>query len=122
MIASSRMRAARIVLMSLVGLAVLLTLSALSPWAVFDYGYRCTKCLADSHVVERSFIGFIYSKTVTPRGAGSDYERIFGQPCQHVFRKGGCGRRRGPLISCGETAEGVMFAPRNIAVKACYDL
>jgi hypothetical protein len=51
---------------------------ALGAWTTFDYGLRCTKCLADKHVVEEHFFGIPFFRSATDRYPGADYERIFG--------------------------------------------
>jgi hypothetical protein len=98
---------------------------ALGAWTTYDYGLRCTKCLAGKHVVEQQLFGITVSRHTTDRDTAADYERIFGHPCEHVFRKGGFGRGwhsiLGSGIGCGITGEGAFIGPRIEAVSATYD-
>jgi hypothetical protein len=98
---------------------------ALGAWTTFDYGLRCTKCLADKHVVEQHLFGITVSRRTKDRDPAADYERVFGHPCQHIFRRGGFGRGShsllGSSIGCGMTGEGVFTRPRLEAVSATYD-
>ncbi len=98
---------------------------AFGAWTTYDYGLRCTKCLADKHVVEQQLFGITVSRRTKDRDQAADYERIFGHPCEHVFRKGGFGRGwhslLGSGIGCGMTGEGVFIRPRIEAVSAAYD-
>jgi hypothetical protein len=98
---------------------------AFGAWTTYDFGLRCTKCLADKHVVEQQLFGLTLSRRSKDRDPAADYERIFGHPCEHVFRKGGFGRGwhslLGSGIGCGITGEGVLIRPRIEAVSAAYD-
>jgi hypothetical protein len=98
---------------------------AFGAWTTFDYGLQCTKCLVDKHVVEQHLFGITISRRTEDRDSGADYERVFGHPCQHVFRKGGFGRGShslfGSSIGCGITGEGAFVRPRLEAVAATYD-
>ena len=103
----------------------LIVCAALGAWSTYDYGLRCTKCLAGKHVVEQRFFGIPFFRSTTTRATEADYERIFGHPCQHIFRKGGFGRGSRLLfmpaaVACGSTAEGSFVRPRIEAVSATY--
>jgi len=95
-------------------------------FSTFDYGWRCTKCLRDSHVIEHQFLGITYWRSSKLRFAGHDLTPITGSPCQHVFRKGGFGRSFGGLfgggIGCGMTGEGGIFQWRWSSLSAAFEL
>lgn len=116
----------RVVIASLVVTAFLVLAWGMGGRTGFDYGLTCTKCLDDSHVIERKFLGVTYSTKTTHRGAPSDYVDIMGQECEHVFHKGGCGRSwitwSGHGIGCGMTAEGMVFRDRNQAIRRTFEL
>jgi hypothetical protein len=92
----------------------------------FDYSLTCTKCLDDSHVMERKFLGVTYSTKRTYQGNPSEYLEIIGRKCEHVYHKGGCGKSwiswYGHGIGCGWTAEGIVFQDRNRAVRRTFSL
>lgn len=96
----------------------------LGAWTTIDYGLRCTKCLTDQHVVEQRFFGITFARSAKARTPPADYERIFGRPCEHVFRKGGFGWGThgllGGIIGCGITGEGMFVEPRIIAIRSVY--
>ena len=98
---------------------------AFGAWTTYDYGLQCTKCLADKHVVEQQLFGITVSRRIKDGDPAANYERIFGHPCEHVFRKGDFGRSRHSLlgsgIACGITGEGAFVRPRIEAVSATYD-
>jgi hypothetical protein len=77
------------------------------------------------HTVEQRFFGITCFRRTSDGSPGPDYARIFGHPCQHVFRKGGFGRGARFLfmptvIGCGSTAEGMLVRPRVEAVAATF--
>jgi hypothetical protein len=125
----------RISRISLILFAVLLVFSAFlllillctgfGAWTTHDYSLNCAKCLKSRHVIEQHFYGIVFSRTTKDVEPAADYERIFGYPCQHIFRKGGFGRSSHSLsrsiIGCGITAEGSLVRPRMEAVSAVYD-
>ena len=91
----------------------------------WDYGLDCTKCLAEGRVVEERVFGFVVFRRTTFEPPPTDYERIFGRPCEHEFRRGGFGRQahfHGGTIACGMTAEGMRIEPRLHAMGATYDV
>lgn len=94
--------------------------------SAFDYGLTCTRCLNDSHVIERKFLGVTYSTKRTPRGKPTEYFEITGRKCEHVYHKGGFGRSwiswSGSGIGCGSTAEGMVFRDRNQSIKRTFEL
>src|SRR4051812_126650 len=97
---------------------------ALGAWTSYDYSICCTKCLLGEHVVGQRFLGISF-RTTTVRSPAADYEKIHGQRCQHIFRKYGWTGRvshsiRGSRVGCGNSAEGIFFAPRLEAVSATY--
>ena len=98
---------------------------AFGAWTTFDYNLKCAKCLASKHVVEQQLFGITVSRTTKDMDPAADYQRIFGHPCEHVFRKGGFGRGwhslLGSGIGCGITGEGGFVRPRIEAVSATYD-
>jgi hypothetical protein len=115
------MKAIKIILWLFVALIVCIAFGA---WTTYDYGLDCTKCLLGKQVVEQQLFGItVFRRTVNVERA-ADYERIFGQPCEHIFRKGGFGRGSHSLlgsgIGCGMTGEGVFVRPRVEAVSATY--
>jgi hypothetical protein len=104
--------------------AALGILVAVGAWTTWDYGLDCTKCLAEGRVVEEHVFGFVVFRRTTFAPPPTDYERIFGRPCEHEFRRGGFGRTAhayGGTIACGMTAEGWRVEPRLEAVAATYD-
>lgn len=117
------MRPIEIILWVLIVFVVCLAFGA---WSTYDYGLQCTKCLAGKHVVEQQLFGLTVLRGTEDRERAADYERIFGRPCEHVFRKGGFGRGShsllGSSIGCGITGEGVLVRPRLEAVFAAYDI
>jgi hypothetical protein len=107
-------------------LVPLLALAASGAWGTYDHGLDCTKCLAHGDVVEERFLGFVFFRRTTFQPQPGDYERIFGYPCEHVFRTGGHGREshsllHGSTVGCGMTSAGLFVAPRLDAVGATYD-
>jgi hypothetical protein len=104
----------------------IVTAVALGAWSTYDYELNCTKCKFHKHVVVERFLGIPFYRSTTEHGSGADYQRIFGQPCQHVFRRGGFGRSSRGLIGgaggCGITAEGNFLRPRTETVEATFDL
>lgn len=100
-----------------------------------SYGYKlvCVKCLySKNHVEENKYIGGISTRQVADLehvedSHTADYARIFGHPCQHVFRKGvGVGISRyipfeRPSEGDGHTPEGSFFRWRYRAVEATFD-
>jgi hypothetical protein len=98
---------------------------AFGAWTTFDYSLDCTKCLASKHVVEQKAFGITISHSTEDEDKGEDYPRIFGHPCEHVFRKGGFGEAWHSLfgsgIGCGVTGEGIFIRPRLEAVAVTYD-
>ncbi len=116
----------RIVITSLIVAAILILAWGMGGHTGFDYGLTCTKCLDDSHVIERKFLGVTYSTKTTRRGAPSDYVGIVGHECKHIFHKGGRGRSwiswSGGGIACGMTAEGMVFRDRNQAIRRTFEL
>ncbi len=116
----------RVVIASLVVTVFLVLAWGMGGRTGFDYGLTCTKCLDDSHVIERKLLGVTYSTKTTHRGAPLDYVKIMGHECEHVFHKGGRGRSwislSGSGIACGMTAEGMVFRDRNGAIRRTFEL
>jgi hypothetical protein len=116
----------RILISSIFVAAFLLLAWGMGGRTGFDYGLTCTKCLDDSHVIERKFLGVTYSNKTTRWGAPSDYADITGHECKHVFHKGGCGKSwiswSGSGIGCGMTGEGMVFRDRNQAIRRTFEL
>jgi hypothetical protein len=117
------MKPFKIILWLCIGLVASVVLGA---WGTYDYGLRCTKCLAKKHVVEHQFLGIPVSRRTKDQKEAEDYEGVFGHPCEHVLRKGGFGRTRYSLfgggIACGITGEGSFFRPRMQAASAAYEV
>src|SRR3954463_11081479 len=65
---------------------------AFGAWKGYDYSLVCAKCLASKHIIEQHFLGITFSRTMRNTKPAADYERIFGHPCEHIFRKSGFGR------------------------------
>ena len=116
----------RIVITSVVVAAILVLAWGMGGRTAFDYGLTCTRCLDDSHVIERKFLGVTYSTKRTHRGKPSEYFDITGHECEHVYHKGGFGRSwiswSGSGIGCGSTAEGMVFRDRNQAIRRTFEL
>lgn len=116
----------RIVITCVLVTALLVLAWCMGGRTAFDYGLTCTKCLDDSHVVERKFLGVTYSTKRTPRGKPTGYVDITGHECEHVYHKGGFGRSwiswSGSGIGCGSTAEGIAFRDRNQAIRRTFEL
>lgn len=115
------MKPSKVILWSFVALIVCIAFGA---WTTYDYAIGCTKCLLGKQVVEQKLFGItVFRRTVNVERA-ADYERIFGHPCKHVFRKGGfgCGSHSllGFSIGCGIIGEGAFVQSRLEAVSATY--
>lgn len=95
-------------------------------WGRYDYGVRCSKCLAKKHVVEWQFLGIPLTRRTQDQKGAQNYEGVFGRPCEHVLRQGGFGRTSislfGGGIGCGMTGEGMLVRPRMDAVSAVYEI
>jgi hypothetical protein len=98
---------------------------ALGAWTTFDYGLCCTKCLRYRHVIEQRFLGIKFHCSTSEWTPGANYTGIFGQPCDHIVRGGGCGRSsHSPhgSVRCGFTADGSFLRPRIQAVALIFEL
>jgi hypothetical protein len=98
----------------------------LGAWSTWSYTLRCTTCSATAQLVEQQFLGFPFSPRRSEPRPGAQYERLFGRPCKHVFRRVGFARNThlllGMVTVCGVTSEGVMLHGRMEAVQALYRL
>lgn len=107
-------------------LVVCVVLFALGAWSTFGYGLHCVRCLAEKHANEVRLFGVPVYRSTSKLYQAPDYELIIGQPCQHIFRKGGFGRGRyslrGCSIGCGQTWEGSVFGKRKEAIAATFKL
>ena len=92
--------------------------------STYDYGLKCTKCHLGKHVVLRMCFGIPFYRSSTEGTRAADYQGIFGQPCRHVFRKGGFGRSSWFFGGggCGITAEGNILRFRTQAVNTTFEL
>jgi len=90
----------------------------------YDYGLQCTKCLLYRHITVQRCFGIPFYRSSTERTKETDYEGIFGQPCQHIFRTGGFGRQAWFVgsVGCGSTADGSFLRWRMKAVAMTYEL
>ena len=106
-------------------LLLVIACTAFGAWKGYDYSLNCTRCLKSKHVIEQQFFGVTFSRTSKDMDLSADYERIFGHPCEHIFRKGGFGRTSHSLsrsiVGCGLTGDGSLLRPRLEAVSAVYD-
>jgi hypothetical protein len=100
-----------------IGILVVLVLGFFGS-STYDYGFKCTKCLRDSHVVEKRVFGITYWRSSRLRFEGYDLKPITGSACQHVFRKNGFGDG----IGCGLTAEGGLFKERWEGLASAFKL
>jgi hypothetical protein len=102
----------------------LLLLAAGGAWTTWDCSFHCAKCLAHEHVTEEQILGLAVVRRTTFEPAPPDYERLFGRPCAHEFRRVGIGRETHAYhgtIKCGMAAEGLFIQPRLYAVAATFD-
>jgi hypothetical protein len=122
----------------------LLIFCAWSTRTIVDYGATCARCLQHVKGVETWILGVRVShKEVAVQRRGglmsvdtfdpriplvdpSAYEKIFGQPCQHLFKRGGFGREKhffvGSLAGDLSSPAGPAFSPRTDAIEALYRL
>ena len=105
----------------LIGLFIVIAVQGFG-FSTYDYDLKCTKCLRDYHVVEYKYLGLTYSKTEHLNLEGNDLSQVFGEPCQHIYRKGEYGRQIGGLMEDGETAEGQLFSLRWKTIASAFDL
>jgi hypothetical protein len=117
---SSSMKNLKRAVLILVGFAIALLFGG----STYDYGLSCTKCRLSRHVVLQRCFGIPFFRSSTEGTRAADYEGIFGQPCRHVFRKGGFGRSSWffPGGGCGTTAEGNILRFRTQAVATTFEL
>lgn len=127
----SNRQTVRVKKLFLLGLAALALLSALS-WTVTTYHATCAGCLAQARGREVAILGITVSKSLSikynpdypdlPEDGSETFKKIFGQDCQHHFKKGGMGRSTGGMIACGTFADEIAFAPRSEAVTSLFQL
>ena len=109
---------------------------------VVDYGATCTRCLQRQKGLETWLLGarvWHTEKLAPPLWVGYDpddpplpavapkiYEEIFGQPCDHLFKREGFGREQHSFlmssIGCGQYPDGIAFSPRANFIEALYRL
>jgi hypothetical protein len=118
----------------------LVILFAWSTRTVVDYSATCARCLQHVRGTDIFILGIRVShkeRAVQQHGGlmsvdafgpripsvdSSAYEKIFGHPCQHLFKRGGFGRQTLGLVADGYYPEGVAFSPRTDAIEALYRL
>ena len=95
------MKISKVILWLFVAFVAFVVCIAFRAWTTFDYGLDCAKCLLGKQFVEQQLFGITVSRRTVNVERAADYERIFGHPCEHVFRKGGFGRGTHSLLSFG---------------------